>query len=316
MEDPSAIPFRVDTVIVKTYNDVENKSYSEYPGYRRRGKMSHNHQKKIAVINDISGFGRCSLTVSIPIISYLGVQCCPIPTSILSNHMGFEDYFFDDYTDRMEEYIGKWRKLGLRFEGIASGFLGSKEQIEIVAGFIEEFAGEGTKVIVDPVMGDNGRIYATYTEEMCGEMRKLIEYADIITPNLTECCRLTDTVYKESGWTEEELYAMAQDLLGQGPEKVVITGILQGEYVASYVAQKGKKPNMIQVHRAGAERSGTGDVFASIIAADAVNGVDFEGSVRKASDFVRKGVIQSMKLDIPSTDGVCFEEILYTLKRD
>ena len=136
-------------------------------------------------------------------------------------------------------------------------------------------------------MGDNGRIYATYTEEMCGEMRRLIEYADIITPNLTECCRLTDTVYKEEGWEEEELYGMAGRLLGQGPEKVVITGI-----------------------------SGTGDVFASIIAADAINGVGFEDSVRKASDFVREGILKSVELDIPSTDGVCFEEILYTLKRD
>ena len=253
--------------------------------------MSHNNQKKIAIINDLSGFGRCSLTVSLPIISYLGIQCCPIPTSILSNHMGFEEFFFDDYTGRMEEYIGKWRKLGLKFEGITSGFLGSKEQIET-------------------------GIYATYTEEMCGEMRRLIEYADIITPNLTECCRLTDTVYKEEGWEEEELYGMAGKLLGQGPEKVVITGILQGDFIASYAVEKGKEPKMIQVHKAGTERSGTGDVFASIIAADAINGVGFEDSVRKASDFVREGILKSVELDIPSTDGVCFEEILYTLKRD
>lgn len=278
--------------------------------------MSHNNQKKIAIINDLSGFGRCSLTVSLPIISYLGIQCCPIPTSILSNHMGFEEFFFDDYTGRMEEYIGKWRKLGLKFEGITSGFLGSKEQIETVIRFIREFGGGQTKVIIDPVMGDNGRIYATYTEEMCGEMRRLIEYADIITPNLTECCRLTDTVYKEEGWEEEELYGMAGKLLGQGPEKVVITGILQGDFIASYAVENGKEPKMIQVHKAGTERSGTGDVFASIIAADAINGVGFEDSVRKASDFVREGILKSVELDIPSTDGVCFEEILYTLKRD
>ena len=120
--------------------------------------MSHNHQKKIAVINDMSGFGRCSLTVSMPIISYLGVQCCPVPTSILSNHMALGDYFFDDYTDRMEEYIGKWKKLGLKFEGISSGFLGSKAQIEMVIGFIKEFCSGRTSVIIDPVMGDHGRI--------------------------------------------------------------------------------------------------------------------------------------------------------------
>ncbi len=278
--------------------------------------MPHNKQKKIAVINDLSGFGRCSLTVSLPIISYLGVQCCPLPTSILSNHMGYGEYFFDDYTDRMEEYIAKWRKLGLKFEGITSGFLGSVAQIEMVVRFIEEFRSRRTRVIIDPVMGDNGRIYVTYTKEMCDGMKKLIEYADIITPNLTECCRLTDTPYKETGWEEEELYGMARKLMERGPGKVVVTGILQGEFIASYVAERGKAPKTIQVHKAGTERSGTGDVFASIIAADAVNGIDFEKSVRKASDFVRQGILKSVEMGIPSTDGVCFEEILYMLKRD
>lgn len=278
--------------------------------------MSHNHQKKIAVINDMSGFGRCSLTVALPIISYLGLQCCPLPTSILSNHMGYGEYFFDDYTDRMGEYIAKWKGLGLKFEGITSGFLGSVDQIEMVIRFIEEFRSGRTQVIIDPVMGDNGRIYVTYTEEMCNEMKKLIEYADIITPNLTECCRLTDTPYKESGWREEELYGMARKLMECGPGKVVVTGILQGEFIANYVVEKGKLPAMIQVHKAGTERSGTGDVFASIIAADAVNGINFEESVKKASDFVRRGILKSVEMGVPSTDGVCFEEILYTLQRD
>ena len=105
---------------------------------------------------------------------------------------------------------------------------------------------------------------------------------------------------------------MARKLMERGPGKVVVTGILQGEFIASYVAERGKPPKMIQVHKAGAERSGTGDVFASIIAADAVNGVDFEESVKKASDFVRKGILKSVEMDVPAADGVCFEEILYT----
>lgn len=276
---------------------------------------THNNQKKIAVINDLSGFGRCSLAVSMPIISYLGVQCCPVPTSVFSNHTGFEDYFFDDYTDRLNEYISKWHKLGLKFEGITSGFLGSKKQIETVISFIEEFRSGRTKVIIDPVMGDHGRVYATYTEEMCREMERLTEYADIITPNLTECCKLTHTPYKESGWKKKELYAMAEILFEKGPDKVVITGIPQGEFIANYVMEKGKQSKILRTHKAGTERSGTGDVFASIIAADAVNGVDFEQSVKKASSFVKKCILKSMELDIPQTDGVCFEEILYKLKR-
>lgn len=273
-------------------------------------------QKKIAVINDISGFGRCSVAVSLPIISYLGVQCCPVPTSIFSNHTGFPQYFFDDYTDRMEEYIENWKKLGLQFDGIATGFLGSAEQIQIVKKFIKEFSKQDTLVIVDPVMGDYGKLYATYTEELCEEMKELVKLADITTPNLTEACSLTGTPYKHMGWRRKELLAMAEKVAALGPSKVVITGILQGEFIANYIYEKGAEPKMIRTHKVGTERSGTGDVFVSIIAADSVNGVSFGRSVRKASGFVKKCILKSVELEIPKTDGVCFEEILYQLKRD
>lgn len=278
--------------------------------------MSHNNQKKIAVINDLSGFGRCSLTIAMPVISYMGIQCCPVPTSIFSNHTGFPDFFFDDYTDRIDEYISKWHKLGLKFEGIASGFLGSRRQIETVIRFIEEFKSGRTTVIIDPVMGDHGKLYTTYTEELCREMSRLVAYADIITPNLTECCRLTGTPFKENGWKKKELYEMTEILFKKGPEKVVITGIPQGEFIANYVRERGREARILRTHKAGTERSGTGDVFSSIIASDAVNGVDFNRSVKKASNFVKKCIIKSMELRIPQTDGVCFEEILYTLKRN
>lgn len=273
-------------------------------------------QKKLAVINDISGFGRCSITVSLPIVSYLGVQCCPVPTSIFSNHTGYPQFFFDDYTDRMPEYINNWKKLGLTFEGIATGFLGSARQIQIVKKFIKEFSKENTQIIIDPVMGDYGKLYPTYTEELCQEMKKLVSLADIVTPNLTECCKLTDMSYKDTGWKKKELYNMAEQLSKQGPEKVVITGIRQGEFIANYIYEKGKEPKMIRTHRVGTERSGTGDVFAAVIAADSINGVPFDKSVKKASGFVKKCILKSIELDIPRTDGVCFEEILYQLKRD
>lgn len=278
--------------------------------------MSHNRQKKIAVINDLAGFGRCSLTVSIPVISYLGVQCCPVPTSIFSNHTGFPEYFFDDYTGRMEDYVKNWEKLCLKFEGIASGFLGSAEQIAMVIRFIERFKSKRTTVIVDPVMGDNGRLYATCTPSLRSEMENLVARADIVTPNLTECCFLTKTPFRKSGWKRKELYRMAEALFEKGPERVVITGIPQGEFIANFVMERGKEARIFRTHRAGAERSGTGDVFASILAADAVNKVEFGHSVKKASNFVKKCMIRSEELGIPQTDGVCFEELLHTLKRD
>lgn len=277
--------------------------------------MSHNNQKKIAVINDFSGFGRCSIAVALPILSVMKVQCCPLPTSIFSNHTGFPSYFFEDYTSRMAPYMQEWKKLDLHFNGICSGFLGSKEQIEIVKKFFKEFKTEETQIIVDPVMGDYGKPYPTYTEEMCGEMKKLVEFADILTPNVTEACVLTDTPYKEK-WKIEEIQEMAEKIHAMGPKKIAITGIVQGGFIANFCYEEGQQPKVLRTHKEGTQRSGTGDIFASIIAADAVNGVPFYKSVKKASDFIKKCIIRSQELDIPLTDGVCFEEVLGKLKTD
>lgn len=277
--------------------------------------MSHNNQKKIAVINDFSGFGRCSIAVALPILSVMKVQCCPLPTSIFSNHTGFPSYFFEDYTSRMVPYMQEWKKLDLHFNGICSGFLGSKEQIEIVKKFFKEFKTEETQIIVDPVMGDYGKPYPTYTEEMCGEMKKLVEFADILTPNVTEACVLTDTPYKEK-WKIEEIQEMAEKIHAMGPKKIAITGIVQGGFIANFCYEEGQQPKVLRTHKEGTQRSGTGDIFASIIAADAVNGVPFYKSVKKASNFIKKCIIRSQELNIPLTDGVCFEEVLGKLKTD
>lgn len=277
--------------------------------------MSHNNQKKIAIINDISGFGRCSIAVAMPIISYMGIQCCPVPTSIFSNHTGFPEFYFDDYTERMTEYIKNWKKLDLRFEGIMTGFLGSKKQIEIVRNFIEDFRDERTKVIVDPAMGEAGKPYSTYTDEMCLEMKRLVEYADIVTPNITECCILTDTPYKHSGWKKEELFDMTHRLMDMGAKKVVISGIDMGDHVGNIINDNGYGPKILMHKKAGEFRSGTGDIYASIIACDHINGVAFERSVMKAGEFVRDAITVSDELGIPETDGLAFEEILYKLER-
>ena len=278
--------------------------------------ISHNNQKKIALINDFTGFGRCSIAVELPIISTLKVQCCPLPTSIFSNHTGFDSYFFDDYTDRMEGYVEEWKKLDLSFNGICSGFLGSARQISIVKDFIKEFKTDDTIVVVDPVMGDYGKIYSTYTDEMCGLMKELVAGADIITPNITESCILTDTPYSDMLY-EKDIVELAEKLSMMGPEKVVITGIVQRKFISNYCYERKKKEKkgyFVKALKIGAQRSGTGDIFTSIIAADAVNGVDFHKSVKKASSFIKKCIMKSIELDIPLTDGVCFEELLYSLK--
>ena len=270
-------------------------------------------QKKLAVINDLSGFGRCSIAVELPIISAMKIQCCFVPTTIFSNHTGFASFFLEDFTDKMRPYMDEWRKLELHFQGICTGFLGSPEQIAIVSDFLRDFKEKDTVVIVDPVMGDYGKMYPTYSMETCLKMRELIPLADIVTPNLTEACILAGIPYEEK-WSRKKLLWLAQHLSAMGPEKVVITGIIQGEFIANYCYEKGQEPCMFRTVKAGTQRSGTGDIFASIVAADAVNGVSFEQSVKKAGRFIKKCIVKSIEMGIPLTDGVCFEEFLHNLK--
>lgn len=271
--------------------------------------MAHNQQKKIAVINDFCGFGRCSLTVSLPIISALKVQCCPVPTSVFSNHTAYDSFFYTDYTAYMDAYVEEWKKLGLTFDGILTGFLGSPEQTEIVRHFLEYFKKDGTVTVVDPVMGDEGSLYATYSPELAKQMKRLLPYADILTPNLTEACILTDTVYRPD-MSKNELAALCKKLSALGPKKIVISGLECEERLINFVYEEGKKPMEIAGPKIGPCRAGTGDVFSSIIAADAVNGVAFADSVRHAAVFIAKVLRRAVELDIPKTDGVCFEEFL------
>lgn len=269
-----------------------------------------NHQKKIMMINDLSGYGRCSLTVAIPVLAAMKIQCCPVPTSIFSNHTGFSSWHVDDYTESMPKYLKKWEELDLTFDGIAAGFLGSAKQIKIVEQAILAFKGPDTRVLIDPIMGDEGKAYATYTEEMCKKMGHLISLADIITPNVTEACILTGTPYKASGWKRRELEEMAQKLQDMGPKQVVITGVLEGSYLTNTVAQPDQKIQFIRTRIAGRERPGTGDVFSSILAGGMVLGEELSDSVKKAARFVGECIAISDKLEIPRENGVCLEMIL------
>ena len=273
--------------------------------------------RKIAIINDISGYGRCSTSVILPIVSHLGVQGCALPTAIFSNHTGFPSFFCYDFTRFMPAYIREWQKLDLHFDGIMTVFLGSAKQISIVEDFIKQFKTEQTHILVDPVMGDNGRIYPTYTEQLCREMRRLIAYADIITPNLTEACFLTSTRYHESGWTHKELEELARKLLNMGTRQLVITGIHMGNGSIGNVIASQDTDKVIYQRQLLVEqtRSGTGDVFAAVLAADAVNGVDFEHSCHRSSRFVRQCLIETIKTETAHNTGIDFESQLAKLPK-
>ncbi len=272
--------------------------------------IDHNtRQPKVAAINDLTGFGRCSLAVSLPIISAMGLQCCPLPTAVLSAHTGFDGFHFLDTTDQMPHFIRHWKELSLSFAGIYSGFLGSCHQAELVLQFLDAFDTDQCFYCCDPVMGDNGKAYATCDMALQQEMRRLVAKADLITPNLTEACMLTDTPYA-TDFSQNQLQQMALKL-SEGKRRVVITGIQMGDYVGN-LALDGKTGSFewIMGKHLPSRYSGCGDVFASVLVAAMVKQTDFFDAVKKASKFTERAIALSRKAGVPTTDGVCFEPLL------
>ncbi len=270
--------------------------------------------KKLAVINDLAGYGRCALTVALPIISAMGAQCCPVPTSIFSNNTGYPTFFFDDYTDRMPAYISKWKELDYSFDGILTGFLGSAAQIDIVEQFIQDFRTPDSRVIIDPIMGDNGRTYATYTPEMCDRMKQLIAHADLITPNLTEACILTDTPYKPH-FTKKELTELISRLAERTSGSIVLSGVDAGTYLCNVIYEPGQDILWLRNKRVATERCGTGDVFSSILAAATVQGRPLKEAVKKASAFISRCLAETSQCSTDKCEGVYFEPLLKYLYR-
>ncbi len=270
---------------------------------------------RLAMINDIAGFGRCSTTVSLPVISVMKVQVCPVPTSVLSNHLGFPLCHFDDYTSHMRDYIKVWSELGLTFDGLYCGFLGNEEQIDIVREFVEMF--RPPLFLLDPVMGDHGRAYSSITKTHVQKMKELLPLADIITPNITEACLLTDTPWKDGEWTMQELSGLCEKLASlclkdSVSASIVITGIRQGDSLVNFLWDDGVYTTVASPI-AGASRPGTGDIFASILAADAVRGETLLTSVQKAANFVGLCIAGSEKAGTPVQEGVVFEKYLAAL---
>ena len=269
----------------------------------------HNRQRKAAVVNDFTSFGRCSLAVAMPILSAMKVQCCPVPTAFFTSHTGFGSFSWTDNTAHLDDYIREWKALGLSFNAIQSGFLGSREQVDFVLRFVEAFKGDGTVVCVDPVMGDYGRLYATYDNALATSMRDFLSCADILTPNLTEACILADVPYR-TDFTDAELEGICEALSARNGAKCVISGIPRGEMLVNFVYEQGRPPAICAERKIGADRSGTGDVFSAVILGDAVNGADFLSSVRKASAFTASAVRRTVEMGLPVKDGLAVEEVL------
>ena len=272
-------------------------------------------QKRIALINDITGFGRCSVTVQLPLISAMRVQACPLPTAILSVHTGFPNHYLDDYTDRMRPYMENWAANALEFDAILTGFLGSERQIEVVLECIARFKQRTTQLVVDPVMGDNGSLYSSYTPALCAKMRQLLPQADVVTPNLTEACQLLGADYPTGGLVmEDELARMAAAIAAMGPRTVIITGLHAGENVRTYLYADGCGRSFDNP-KVGRDRSGAGDAFSAIIAAALVRGIPLAEGVSRAADFIGHCLTYAEELDLPWNHGLPFEEFMGELMR-
>lgn len=268
---------------------------------------------RVAAIHDMSGFGRCSLTVAIPILSAMGIQCCPLPTAFLSTHTGgFEGFTFLDMTDELPKVAAHWKSLGLEFQAVYSGFLGSERQIAIVEDFLREFRGADTAAVIDPVMGDHGEVYQTYTPAMCAGMARLAELADVITPNLTEAALLLGVPYDALPAGEAGCREVVERLSLDGRRSVVLTGASTAPELTGAMCFDAKtgRTEAVQTRRVPQEFHGTGDVFASVLTGALVQGASPPDAVRQAVDFVRACAERTAKAGIPMREGVEFEPLL------
>ena len=282
--------------------------------------------KKIAVIQDLSGLGKCSLTAAIPVISVMGVQAVPLPTAVLSNQTGYPSYYCDDYTEHMEQIMTEWEKRKFSPDGIYTGFLADEEQADKILDFFQRFRTENTMVLVDPVMGDNGRAYGIYTEGLREKMLQLVGNAHVITPNLTEALLL---LYGKEGM--EKRYASLLELdgrkrleqigkIGEQLKKeyclqaAVITGVesqaeLCVHQMGNLVVENGHS-SWCFAPKIGGSYSGTGDLFASVLSAGLVKEMSMMSCVELAVNFLSKAIAQTVQEGTDRNDGVCFEAYL------
>ncbi len=276
---------------------------------------------RVAAIHDLSGFGRTSLTVVIPVLSTMGIQVCPLPTAVLSTQTGgFDDFSFVDLTGAMHDFLAHWRRLGLRFDAVYSGFLGSPAQVETVAECIARCLAPGGFAVVDPVLGDNGVLDPTMSMDMVEGMRKLIRHAHCITPNLTEASLLLGEAYPGNGNMETaRLKDWLTRLADMGPEMVLITsaplaGTPHKSAVAAYQRSRGLFWQT-SCEYIPAFYPGTGDTFASVVTGALLQGDSLPLAMDRAVQFVTLGIRATFGHDLPCRDGILLERVLPSLAR-
>lgn len=268
-------------------------------------------QKKIALINDLSCVGRCSLSVAMPIISACGFESIPLPTGILSAHTEFDGYVCEDFTDKLTPFTEHWKNLGVRFDCICTGYLASLEQAEKIKRFLLDFKKSDTILIVDPVMGDNGRFYSRIDESFISEMRFLCSLADVILPNVTEAQMLCGDDFTEPPYSHSQISELLMKLSQTGAKRIVVTGIESeshpGQIGCAIYDAFGGNANLFFSPKTEGNFPGSGDVFAASFAASFMSGKSFADSVQIAMGFTGESVAKTELAGTERRYGLQFE---------
>lgn len=274
--------------------------------YQREG----GYLPRVAAVHDLCGYGKCSLGIAIPVLSAAGIDVCPVPTSLFSAHTRFPKFYMHDTTPMLTEYLDAWREEGIELDGIYSGFLGSAEQVEAILRLYREYP--KALRIVDPVMGDGGSKYPTYTDEMCEAMKGLVDGADVLTPNLTEASILTGIAYAGQDVDEAYIKGMMEALLGMGAKSVVLKGIVhEGEsIIRNYVSVTGGEIEEVSSELLPYMLHGTGDLFASGLTAAIYAGESLLSAVEFAGSLVRHAMEITPEQPDYQVRGVSFESVL------
>lgn len=273
--------------------------------------------KRVLAVHDLCSFGRCSLTAAIPVISAMGMQVCPLPTAFFSNNLTYGEFTFHDFTDKMTGFMDRWEKLGFRYDAVYSGFLASVEQIEVVRDAARRFASrEESLVVVDPAMGDDGKLYPIFGPEYVEAMRTLVKEATLITPNFTEACFLLGESCGTAVPSSEALRAMTEKLAALGAKQVVITSVPAGENeikVVSFDSVAGEYAERT-TPRIPFTTCGTGDLFTSVVTGALLRGETLAAASALAMRFVSRVMEFTLASGSDPREGVivelCLKELL------
>jgi len=264
---------------------------------------------RIAAVHDLCGYGKCSLGVAIPVLSAAGCDVCPVPTSLFSAHTRFPKWYMHDTTSMLEPYLDAWQDEGIELDAIYSGFLGAPEQVGAIQRLYREYP-EALR-IVDPVMGDGGKPYPTYTPELCAAMGDLVDGADLLTPNLTEASILTGIEYQGQDVSDEFVKRTMDALVSLGAKNVVLKGIVHDDgLIRNYVAGTDVELAEVSGELLPYMLHGTGDLYASALLAALMAGQTLYDGVEFASHIVRDAMRVTSDQPDYEVRGVSFETIL------